>query len=371
MTGVEQVMLPDGRSVWKVSEYALARQVMNDHRLSNDTATMGDKAPLASLPRTVRELAARDMLNADPPQHTRLRQLVAHRFTMRSTSAMRPVVENIAERLLDGLEIEAPVDLVGQYAQPLPTYVLGAMVGIPESDCPDVRRWSDTFVSGLLPVSDSLLNATASLLDYLDNLIRHKRRDPGQDLISELIEANLNHGELSSMVFVLLIAGQTATTQLIANTLYLLLTNPDQLDALRAEKTLLGGAVDEALRYEPPLQVSVFRMTREPLLIGDTRVPAGEIVLCSLKAANRDRSRFIEPDRFDVRRVDNQHLSFGFGIHRCLGANLAKVEAEVAIGALLRRYPTPRITNSLKDLPWVEAGIMRKLTALPVRLRAG
>jgi cytochrome P450 len=371
MTAVEQVVLPDGRSVWMVSDYALARQVMSDPRLSNDTATMGDKAPLASLPPTVRDIVAQDMLNTDPPQHTRLRQLVAHRFTVRSASAMRPVIDEIAERLLDSLDTAAQVDLVAQYAQPLPTLTLGAMIGIPKADCPDVRRWSDTFVSELLLVSDSLLDATTSLLDYTAELLRRKRREPGEDLISQLIEANLNDDELSSMFFVLLIAGQTATTQLITKALYLLLTNPDQLDAVRADVTLLGGAVDEALRLEPPLQFSAFRMTREPLLIGNTRIPAGEVVLCSLTAVNRDKSRFTDPDRFNVRRNDNQHLSFGFGIHRCLGANLAKGQAEVAIRALLHRHPSPRIAASPAELPWVEIGIMRKLMALPVRLSAG
>ncbi len=370
MSAVDQVVLPDGRAVWMVSEYALARQLMNDPRFSNDTARMGDKAPLAALPPTVRSVVAQDMLNTDPPQHTRLRQLVAHRFTGRSANAMRPVVDEIAERLLDGLDTAAETDLVAQYAQPLPTLVLGAMIGIPEADCPDVRRWSDTFVSELLLISDSLLDATTSLLDYAAELVRRKRREPGHDLISELIEANLTDDELSSMVFVLLIAGQTATTQLIAKALYLLLTNPDQRDAVRADETLLGGAVDEALRLEPPLQVSAFRMTQESLTIGDTCIPAGEVVLCSLTAVNRDKSRFTAPDSFDVRRDDNQHLSFGFGIHRCLGANLAKVEAEAALGALLRRYSSPRITASAGDLPWVEAGIMRKLMALPVRLGA-
>lgn len=372
MTAVEQVTLPDGRSVWMVSEHALARQVLGDLRLSNDTATMGDKAPLASLPSTVRDVVAQDMLNTDPPQHTRLRQLVAHRFTGRSASAMRSVVDEIAERLLDGLDAATEVDLVAQYAQPLPTLVLGRMLGIPDTDCPDVRHWSETFVSEVLLVSGSLLDATTSLLDYAGDLVRRKRREPGEDLISQLIQANLSDDELSSMVFVLLIAGQTATTQLIAKALYLLLTNPEQLGAVRADETLLGCAVDEALRLDPPLRVSVFRMTREPLLIGDTHIPAGEIVLCSLAAVNTDAARFVEPGRFDVRRADNQHLSFGFGIHRCLGANLAKVEAEAAIGALLRRHPSLRSPASTEDLRWAEAGmIMRKLIALPVRLRAG
>ncbi|MET8763605.1 cytochrome P450 [Lentzea sp. NPDC004782] len=368
MTAVEQVALPDGRSVWMVFGHALARQVLGDTRLSNDTGAMGDKAPLAGLPATVRDIVAQDMLNNDPPQHTRLRKLVAHRFTGRSTSAMRPVVKEIAERLLDDMDAPGEIDLVVEYARPLPTLVLGSMIGIPDADCPDVQRWSDVFVSEVLLASDSLLDATKSLLDYISELARRKRREPGEDLISELVTAKLSDDELSATVFVLLIAGQTATTQLIAQALYLLLTNPEQLDAVRADMMLLGGAVDEALRLNPPLRMTAFRMARESLLLGATEVPAGEIVLCSLPSANTDPAKFVDRHRFDVRRASNQHLSFGFGIHRCLGASLARMEAETAIGALLRRHPELRITTPVEELPWVEMAIARKLMSLPVHL---
>jgi cytochrome P450 len=169
-------------------------------------------------------------------------------------------------------------------------------------------------------------------------------------------------------VFVLLIAGQTATTQLIAKGLHLLLTNPDQLAAITTDPSLLTTTVDEFLRHDPPLKVSGFRMATEPVTVAGTTIPAGDIILCSLSSANNDPERFPDPDRVDVCRRDNQHLAFGHGIHRCLGASLAKVEAEVAIGSLLARHQDARLAVPPNELPWQEAGIMRKLTALPVRL---
>jgi cytochrome P450 len=310
------------------------------------------------------------MLNTDPPRHTRLRQLVAQSFTGRQASAVRPSAERIASRLLDGLDGASEVELVEHYAAPLPTLVLAELIGIPAEDCGNVRRWSETFVSELLLVSDSLLSATTSLLDYARELVRRKRPMRGEDLISRLISSGLSDDDLSSMVFVLLIAGQTATTQLIAKGLFLLLTHEEQLAVVRTDPARLSGAVDEVLRFEPPLLVSAFRMTTEPMMIGGTLIPAGDIVLCSLAAVNHDETRFPGAGRFDVGRQDNQHLAFGFGIHRCLGANLAKVEAEVAIGAVLRRYRRVDLAVSAQDLPWAETGIMRKLTALPVRVKS-
>ena len=367
MAAVSQVVLPDGRGVWMVSKHALAKLVLTDTSLSNDTSRMGAKAPLAALPESVRMVMAQDMLNTDPPRHTRLRQSVAQAFTAHSAGAMRPVADRIADRLLADLDTSVEVDLVRHYAQPLPTLVLGALIGIPEQDCPDVRRWSDTFVSELLLPSDRLQAAAEWLGEYVTELIRRKHLDPGDDLLTRLIDAGLRDVELSSTVFVLLIAGQTAASQLVAKALHLLLSHPDQLAAVRADETLLAGAIEEVLRLESPLDVTAFRMTTEPLELDGVVIPAGEIVICSMPAINRDADQFHDPDIFDVRRTDNQHLSFGFGIHRCLGANLARVEAQAAVSTLLRLRPASRITVREQGLRWQPAGIMHLLTALPVR----
>lgn len=362
-----QMRLPDGRTVWIVEEYDLARQTLTDSRLSNDTARMGLMAPLAALPDEVKDAVSSDMLNTDPPRHTQLRALLAHTFTGRRVSSARPMIERVASTLLDELSDGAVVDLVERFAGPLPTAVLAELIGIPTQDCADVRRWSDTFVSELLLVSDTLLAATTSLLDYALDLVRRRRAEPRDDLVTRLLSSGVDDDVLSSIVFVLLIAGQTATTQLIAKGSYLLLAHQDQLDKVRADPTLIAGAVDECLRHEPPLQVSAFRMATTDLVLGDTVIPAGDVVLCSLASANRDEARFTEAQRFDVCRPDNQHLAFGHGIHRCLGANLAKLEAEVAFSALLTRFDV-EVAVPARELRWAQVGIMRKITALPVQL---
>ncbi|EME55000.1 cytochrome P450 [Amycolatopsis decaplanina] len=367
MPAVDRIELPDGRSVWMVTKYALAKKVLGDTTLSNDTSRMGGKAPLAALPASVREVMAQDMLNTDPPKHTRLRRLVAQNFTIRSVQEMRPLADGIADRLLSKVDISVEVDLVPEYAQPLPTLVLGALIGIPEEDCPDVQYWSDTFVSELLLISDKLQASAEWLSQYAADLVRRKRLARGDDLLSRLIAADLEDDELSSMVFVLLIAGQTAASQLIAKAVHLLLTHPDQLATLRADDSLLPGMVDEALRFESPLDVTAFRMTTEPFEIDGVTIPTGEIVICSMPAINRDPDRFPDPDTFDIRRVDNAHLSFGFGIHRCLGANLARVEAEAAVAALLRLHSDSGITVREEGVRWQPGGIMHLLTSLPVR----
>jgi cytochrome P450 len=313
-----------------------------------------------------------DLLNVDPPEHTRLRRLVAGMFSTGRVEALRPVIARIAGELLDAVADRAELDVLAQYAAPLPTLVLAHLVGIPTEDCPRVQQWSDTFVSELLAVSDSLLSATTSLAEYTRELISRKRRRPKDDLISRLIAQSeserLSDEDLCSIVFVLLIAGQTATAQLIARGVYLLLANLESLAQVRAKPETLPAAVDEFLRHDPPLSVSAFRMASETLDIAGTTIPAGDIVLCSLASANNDAARFADPERLDVSRQDNPHLAFGHGIHRCLGASLAKVEAEIAIGSLLDRYPDPRLAVPPDELPWLELGIMRKLTGLPVRL---
>lgn len=368
---VERVALPDGRPVWLVRAYQPGRALFTDKRLTNDTSRMGAMSPVAALPPEVRCIVEYDMLNTDPPRHTRLRRLMAEPFTARNVAAARPMIEEIAEQLLAPLSGKA--ELLADYAIPFPTLVLARLVGIPAADAPQVRDWSEQFVSGLLLINEEMPKAAAALSDYCRDLVRRKRSAPTEDLISRLVGECDEHGrlsddELSSMVFVLMIAGQTATTQGIAQGLHDLLTHPDQLARLQADPGLLPGAVEEILRFRPPLIVSAFRMTREPVEIEGTLIPAGEIVICALPEANRDEHRFPGGQEFDVCRKDNRHLSFGHGIHRCLGADLAKLETEVAIAAVLRRFPRLTLAADPDSLQWTEAGIMRKLDELPVQL---
>ncbi|MFI7120728.1 cytochrome P450 [Amycolatopsis sp. NPDC049868] len=371
--GVTRVELPDGRIVWMVTKHGLARRMLSDHRLTSDSSTMGAMAPLASLPTDVRRIMERDMLSQDPPVHTRMRKLAAPGFTTGAVAAVRPAIERMATELAQQLRTGAEVDLVADFAVPLPTLVLGEIFGIPADECAQVRSWSDVFAAGLLPIKDTLRPSIMWLNDYAKDLARRRRAALGNGLISRLT-ADLDDDEVSSMVFLLLVAGQTATTQLIAKGMSLLLTHPDQLDRLRGDRSALPSAVDEMLRYDPPLRVTAFRMAVEPIEIESATIAAGDVVMCSVTEANRDGERFADPDRFDMGRQDNQHLAFGHGIHRCLGANLAKTEAEIAFMTLLDRFERIELAVPAVELEWEDVGIMNQLTALPVRLtsaRAG
>ncbi|EME54992.1 Cytochrome P450 protein [Amycolatopsis decaplanina DSM 44594] len=365
--GVTRVDLPDGRTVWMVTKYGLARRMLSDTRLTSDSSTMGEMAPLASLPTDVKRIMERDMLSQDPPVHTRMRKLAAPGFTTRAVIAVRPAIERIAGDLVRKLSPRSEVDLVADFAVPLPTLVLGEIFGIPADECAQVRSWSDVFAAGLLPIKDTLRPSIMWLNDYAKDLAGRRRSDPDDGLISRLT-ADLDDDEVSSMVFLLLVAGQTATTQLIAKGLNLLLTHPEQLDRVRGDRSLLSGAVDELLRYDPPLRVTAFRMAVEPIEVENVTIAAGDVVMCSVTEANRDGERFTDPDRLDVGRQDNQHLAFGHGIHRCLGANLAKAEAEIAFTTLLDRFERIELAVPAVDLRWEDVGIMNQLTALPVRL---
>jgi cytochrome P450 len=370
---IQRIVLPDGRPMWLVTRYDEARRALNDPRLSNDTTKMGAKGPLASLPPDVKAAVASDMLNADPPEHTRLRRLVAQTFTLRQIAAFRPSLDRITGQLLDALHGRTEVDLIEDLAGPLSTQALAELIGIPAEDCEPVRRWSDVFVTELLSPNEDLLDATTSLVAYSRELVARKRATPTDDLVSRLISLRdggdrLSDQELSSMVFILMIAGQNATAQLTAKGMYLLLTNPDQLRRLRAEPALLPTAVQEFLRYDPPLRVSAFRMAKEPVDIAGMTIPAGDIVICSLLSANHDEARFPHADSLDICRPENQHLAFGHGLHRCLGGNLAELQAQVAISSFLSRFDRVRLSVPAHQLQWIETGVMRKLAALPVTL---
>ncbi|MFE5563874.1 cytochrome P450 [Amycolatopsis japonica] len=297
-----------------------------------------------------------------------MRKLAAPGFTTGAVAAVRPAIERISGELVQRLRTGTEVDLVADFAVPLPTLVLGEIFGIPADECAQVRSWSDVFAAGLLPIKDTLRPSIMWLNDYAKNLARQRRVDPDDGLITRLT-ADLDDDEVSSMVFLLLVAGQTATTQLIAKGMSLLLTHPDQLDRLRGDRAVLSNAVDEMLRYDPPLRVTAFRMAVAPIEIESVTIAAGDVVMCSVTEANRDGERFVEPDRFDLGRQDNQHLAFGHGIHRCLGANLAKAEAEIAFATLLDRFDRIELAVPVAELKWDDVGIMNQLTTLPVRLQ--
>jgi cytochrome P450 len=373
---VTPVTLPHGDRVWLVTRYADVRAALADPRLHKDWA--GKLTGPDWVPDEVTGYLAVHMLNSDPPDHTRLRKLVTKAFTARRVAGLRPRVEAITGSLLDAIEARAAagedtVDLIGAFAFPLPVTVICELLGVPARDQAQFRQWSNAIVASE-GEPGSFRAAGEAMYYYFTELIAAKRARPADDMVSALIEArdsgdSLDERELMAMLWLLLIAGHETTTNLIASGTLALLTNPAELDRLRSDPSLLPGAVEELLRYANPLNHATDRFTLEPVEIGGVTIPAREWVLCVTSSANRDPDRFGDPDRLDVRRDAGGHVAFGHGIHYCLGAPLARLEGEVAFGALLARFPALSLAADPATLRWRPSSLIHGLETLPVRLR--
>jgi cytochrome P450 len=375
---VHEVTLADGHQAWLVVSYDAARAALNDPRLSKDMhAALATGADLVAegLPGPA---FARHMLSVDPPDHTRLRRLVSATFSPRRVEALRPRVQAVVDDLLDQLAAQGPdsrVDLVAAYAFPLPFTVICELLGVPEP----VRAPFGRGLAGMLvPTSTPAQYARAkeasdAVVAMLGELVRTKRQQPGDDLVSGLISARdgderLDNQELLSTIFQLIVAGHDTTTSLIGNSVVALLRNPDQLAGLRAEPDKIVAAVEEFLRYDAPVPHATFRYAVEPVTIDDVTIPAGAQVVISLAAANRDADRYANPDVLDIDRAESRHIAFGHGIHHCLGAVLARMEGQLALASLLRRFPQLRLAVPDHELHWDHGDglVLRGLAELPV-----
>ncbi|MCC9305702.1 cytochrome P450 [Kitasatospora sp. RB6PN24] len=374
---VHRIAGPDGLPVWLVTRYADVRQALADPRLALDRrhALPGNYRGF-SLPPALDA----NLLNMDPPDHTRIRRLVSQTFTAKRIERLRPRVERIADRLLDAIEPLGRADLLAAYAAPLPITVICDLLGVPVDDRPDFRSWTDSLVAPDPSRPQDAKAAVVALLDFLTALVARKRAEPGDDLLSALIavrdedaattatgEDRLSEDELTSLAFVILFAGYENTVHLIGNAVLALLQHPEQLAALRADPTRIGAAVEEFARFDGPAPLAIRRFPREDVEIGGVRVPAGETVMLAIAAANRDPARFAAPDRLELDRPDNAHLALGHGIHYCLGAPLARMETEVALTALLTRFPALALdeaAGAVRHRPSIRA---RGVLALPVR----
>jgi cytochrome P450 len=338
--------------------------VFKDERFVKDyrnALTEEQLAGLPPIPEALRPLT-RNMLDTDPPDHARLRSLVQKAFTPRLIEHMRPRIQAIADELLDAVERRGEMDLIDDYAFPLPIIVIAELLGVPAADRDKFREWSDIAVSGDMTQEyvERMLPAMEAFVGYLRVMFEEKRENPGEDLFSKLVGAEeagdkLTEDELLAMAFLLLVAGHETTVNLIGNGALALLTHPDQLERLRSDPSLIKNAVDSTERF-----------AREDVQLGDELIPRGEMVLVVIAAADRDPARFDDPDALDITREDNRHLAFGKGIHHCLGAPLARMEGQIAISTLLRRMPNLRLNEQLETLRWRPGLILRGLHALPV-----
>lgn len=369
---VHRITLPTGELAWLITGYAEVRQALHDPRLvKSDLALANSGRDL--LPPEVFAAVASHMLNRNPPDHTRLRRLVTTAFTRRRVEQLAPRIQQITDDLLDGMAGATQVDLIASFALPLPITVICELLGVPADRRAEVHDWSTTFVTGVLAGPDVLVAAVTAMVSYLRELVDTKRTDGADDLLSALVAARygqdrLSEDELISMVFLLLVAGHETTVSLIGNAVHALLTHPEQLTLLRAQPHRLPDAIDEMLRFDPPGQVATFRWSAEAVDIGGVIIPAGEIVLAGLLAANRDSACTAKPDELDITRTDNPHLAFGHGIHHCLGAPLARLEGRIALGTLLARFPGLRLAVPAQQLTWRQGVIMNGLAALPVAM---
>ncbi|CAL9337318.1 Cytochrome P450 monooxygenase PikC [Streptomyces sp. enrichment culture] len=366
---VHRIRMPEGMDAWLVVGYEAGRAALTDPRLSKnwDNAAPAFRHGAIS--------AGPHMLRADPPDHTRLRKLVAREFTARRVEHLAPRVQKTTDELVDAM-LAAPggrVDLVEALSFPLPISVICDLLGVPDLDRRSFRTWSNDALGATDPAQREA--AATAMVGYLTELIEDKRRHLGDDLMSALIHGSDEDGdslsprELLGMAWLLLVAGHETTVNLISNGVLALLTHPDQLAALRADPGLMGNAVEEMLRFDSPVETPTYRFTTEPMTIGGTTVPGGgELVLVALADANRDPDRFPESGRFDITRDARGHIAFGHGIHYCLGAPLARLEARIAIGTLLDRCAGLDLDIHPAAITWRTGMLIRGPHSLPVRV---
>ncbi|GAA3853870.1 cytochrome P450 [Saccharothrix violaceirubra] len=363
-----RISLPYGGQAWLATRYEDVRFVLSDPRFSR-AAVLDRDVPRTS-PRRLTDATLHTM---DPPDHNRLRRLVAHAFSPRRVDALTDQAREIAAGLLDDVvRTGPPADLVTGLALPLPIEVICRMLGVPLADREAFTGLIDVAMATTAFPAERIHRAFADLKSYLAELVRQRRTTPTDDLLGALVEARdrddrLGEDELVVLGTTLLYAGLETTTNQIGNVVYNLLTHPGQWAALRADPTLLDTAVDELLRFTPVVTTAGFtRIAVEDLEIGGVPVRAGDAVMVHLDSANRDDRVFDRPDELDVTRRPNPHVAFGFGPHYCVAARLAKAEIQVALGALVERFPGLRLAADPDSLSWRTGRMVRGLDALPV-----
>jgi cytochrome P450 len=365
-----------------LSRYADCSALLRDARVSSDQ----NNADISSVmfgaedaPTVEAESGAKPFLFMDPPDHTRLRGLVNKAFTPRVVEHLRDRVQQIVDELIGSAAAKGEIEVIEDLAYPLPVRVICEMLGVPPEDHETFRGWSHDVARGLDP--DFVLPADFrerrqrtfdQLREYFVGLIAQRRAEPRDDLISALIAAEeqgqvMSEEELVTTCGLLLIAGHETTVNLIANGTLALLRHPHQLRRLRDDPSLIRTAVEEVLRFDPPVQMTA-RIALEDIDVGGTTFRKGQLAILLLAAANRDEAQFSDPETFDIGREDNRHLAFGMGIHFCVGAPLARVEGQIALGAIARRLKDPQLM--LENPAYKENLVLRGLEALPVRFSA-
>ena len=346
---------------WVLTRYEDMEQVLKNHALfGRDTWNSA--------------IEFKNMLFVDPPDHTRLRSLVSKAFTPRSVAALEPGIHRIVDDLLDVTMNHDRFDLISMFAYPLPVMVIAVMLGVPTEDIDLFKKWSHDIALSIEPILNEeqgsrIMEARKNLEDYFEHLIEHRQRDLKNDMTSALIAAEvegdrLTHQELIDTLLLLLVAGHETTRNLIGNGMLALLSHPNQLQRLRDHSNLMVSAINEMLRYDSPVQLDS-RQALQDVNIGSKKIKTGQRVLCLIGAANRDPAAFTNPDVFDIGRHEPNHLSFGRGIHYCLGAPLAILEARVAFSRMLERFSSIQL---LHEPTFQERSVLRGVDALWIQV---
>ena len=357
---------------WALSRYADVDFALRNPQIFSSSVftaqTLGDLNPTPEVPW---------ILDLNPPDHTRLRKLVNKGFLPRLIRNLEPRVQEITRQLIASLRSRTEGDLVPTLSGPLPTTVIAEMLGVEAGRLDDFKRWSDDVVLGTSRPTDEatrtrVRQSGVALRAYFERLIERRRTDPGEDVITTLVRAEEEHDMLSAaeilgLAVLLLLAGNETTTNLIGNAVRNLLAHPTELAKVRADRTLVPSLVEEVLRYDSPVQI-IPRQTARAIELEGGKIPAGATVFLLLAAANRDERKFPEPDRFDVTRNPQDHVAFGYGIHYCLGAPLARLEGRIALESLL--FDCPPFTCTREHLPQIASVIVRGVQTLPLRFAA-
>ncbi len=364
------VMLDPNRGFWSAFRYDDCVAILKDHATwSSDSGANPD-----GLPPT--------MLGSDPPRHNRLRGLVSQAFTPRMVEQLEPRIRQVANELMDEVAAAGSVDIVDGLAAPLPVIMIAEILGIPSEDRDRFRTWSDAVIAtlgtGAASGGDVRNDASPQLIEelreYLGAMVERRRQDPRADLISALIAAEatgdrLSSVELMQMLILLLVAGNETTTNLISNAIIEFMDHPAELARVRENPALLPTAIEEVMRFSSPVQATIRRATRDTE-VGGKSITTGQPILVWIGSANRDADQFPDPERFDVARTPNRHIGFGLGIHFCLGAPLARLEAKIALETMLQRFSGFERTDS-EPLPRVPTFIMHGVRKLPIRVTNG
>ncbi|KIL72811.1 cytochrome P450 family protein [Bacillus badius] len=365
---VYPITLPDGQRGWMITTYEAAMEALKDQRMIKDFSKLfGDQMGH-------RSVFTENMLFSDPPDHKRLRGLVQKAFTPKMIAGMRGRIQEITDELLEKAAERPQMNLIDDFAFPLPIIVICEMLGVPSADRDKFRIWSNSLIEGSNGENaERIYEHMNEFTGYLGSWFAKTQENPGDDLISQLIQAEekgdqLTERELYGVVSLLIIAGHETTVNLIGNGMLSLLQHPDQFEKLQSHPELIQSAIEELLRFEGPVEFSTSRWAGEDFEFKGQAMKRGDIVIVALNSANHDPLQFENPDLLDITREKSPHLAFGTGIHHCLGAPLARMEGEIAISSLMRRFPAMKLSIDPAELEWRPGMIVRGVKEIPVSL---